>query len=165
MNRSKVSLRLPIAFAAILGFSMSFAQAQFLPPGNTGAAFSIPQNSLMQPKQLNDMLQKPTHEPLLIFQVGSHLLFAEAHVPGSEYAGPGSQPAGQQLLRNRVGSVPKNKLIVLYCGCCPWEHCPNIAPAYRQLIDMGFTNVKVLYLASNFGDDWVAKGYRVEKGQ
>jgi hypothetical protein len=29
---------------------------------------------------------------------------------------------------------------------------------------MGFTNVKVLYLASNFGADWTDKGYPVERG-
>ena len=30
---------------------------------------------------------------------------------------------------------------------------------------MGFTNVKVLYLANNFGADWVDKGYPVAKGE
>jgi hypothetical protein len=29
---------------------------------------------------------------------------------------------------------------------------------------MGFTNVKALYLADNFGADWAAKGYPVEQG-
>jgi hypothetical protein len=29
---------------------------------------------------------------------------------------------------------------------------------------MGFTNVKVLYIADNFGKDWVDKGYPVAKG-
>jgi hypothetical protein len=29
---------------------------------------------------------------------------------------------------------------------------------------MGFTNVKVLYLANNFGADWADKGYPVEQG-
>jgi hypothetical protein len=29
---------------------------------------------------------------------------------------------------------------------------------------MGFTNVKVLYLADNFGADWADKGFPVEKG-
>jgi hypothetical protein len=29
---------------------------------------------------------------------------------------------------------------------------------------MGFTNVKVLYLADNFGADWVDRGYPVERG-
>jgi hypothetical protein len=30
---------------------------------------------------------------------------------------------------------------------------------------MGFTNVKVLYIAHNIGDDWVNKGYPVERGK
>jgi hypothetical protein len=30
---------------------------------------------------------------------------------------------------------------------------------------MGYTNVKVLYLPSNFGADWVAKGYPVARTQ
>jgi hypothetical protein len=29
---------------------------------------------------------------------------------------------------------------------------------------MGFTNVKALYLADNFGADWAGKGYPVEQG-
>ena len=165
IRSSNAGLWLSFALAAIIGFSIPTAHAQFQPPGNPAAASSIPLDSLMQPGQLNDMLQKPSHQPLLILQVGSHLLFSEAHIPGSEYAGPGSQPAGLDLLRKRVASEPKNKLIVLYCGCCPWDRCPNIGPAYRQLHDMGFTNVKAVYMASNFGDDWVAKGYPVEKGR
>jgi hypothetical protein len=39
-----------------------------------------------------------------------------------------------------------------------------VGPAYKRLHDLGFTNVKVLYLANNFGDDWLYKGYRVEQG-
>jgi hypothetical protein len=35
--------------------------------------------------------------------------------------------------------------------------------AYRFLHEIGFTNVKALYMASNFGADWIAKGYQVEK--
>jgi len=30
---------------------------------------------------------------------------------------------------------------------------------------MGFTNVKVLYIAQNFGADWVSKGYPTEKSE
>jgi hypothetical protein len=30
---------------------------------------------------------------------------------------------------------------------------------------MGFTNVKVLFLATNFGADWVGNGYRIEQGR
>jgi len=30
---------------------------------------------------------------------------------------------------------------------------------------MGFTNVRALYIANNFGSDWVDKGFSVEKGE
>ena len=131
------------------------------------SALSIPASVLLQPEELNHLLQTPTAEkPLiekpLILQVGSHVLFAQAHIPRAEYAGPGSQDAGAQILRNRVASLPRKTFIVLYCGCCPWGRCPNVGPAYKLLLDMGFTRVKVLYLADNFGDDWVNKGFPVE---
>jgi len=40
-----------------------------------------------------------------------------------------------------------------------------VEPAYKELQKAGFSNVKVLYIANNFGADWIAKGYPVEKGQ
>ena len=69
------------------------------------------------------------------------------------------------LLKKFAAPLKKDQLIVIYCGCCPWNRCPNIGPAYKQLRDLGFTNVKALYLANNFGDDWVAKGYPTERGE
>jgi hypothetical protein len=92
------------------------------------------------------------------------MMFDQAHIPGAEYAGPGSQAEGIERLRGRVASLPRTTLIVIYCGCCPWNRCPNVGPAYSLLQQMRFTRVKVLYLAQNFGDDWVSKGYPVEGG-
>ncbi len=37
-------------------------------------------------------------------------------------------------------------------------------PAEDALQTLGFTNLKVLYIANNFGADWVDKGYPVAKG-
>lgn len=91
------------------------------------------------------------------------MMFEEAHIPGAEYAGPGSQQSGLKLLRKRVANVGHETPIVIYCGCCPWSRCPNIWPAYKTLHDMGFTHVQALYIADNFGADWVNKGYPVEK--
>jgi hypothetical protein len=108
------------------------------------------------------MLQSAAAPKPLMLQVGSHVLFAEGHIPGSFYTGAGSQPAGLQALQSRVASVSRKQFIVLYCGCCPWNHCPNVGPAFHQLLAMGFTNVKVLHLPNNFGADWVDKGYPVE---
>ena len=128
------------------------------------SALSIPQAQVIQPEELNHMLAAKEEKPLIL-QVGSHVLFAESHIKGAEYAGPGSQAAGLNLLQQRVQMLSRKTLIVLYCGCCPWNRCPNLGPAFWQLNDMGFTRVKVLYLADNFGADWVNKGYAVEQGR
>lgn len=126
------------------------------------SATTIPAGAQIQAAALNQMLHSAA-KPQLILQVGSKIFFAEAHIRGSIYAGPGSQPAGLQALESAVASQPKNSLIVLYCGCCPWGRCPNVGPAYKRMQELGFTNVKVLYLANDFGDDWVSKGYATEK--
>jgi hypothetical protein len=125
------------------------------------AASSVPTDQLIQPADLNKLLTAPAAARPLILQVGSKLMFDQAHIPGSEYAGPGSRPEGLNLLSDRVKSLAKNKFIVLYCGCCPWGRCPNVGNAFKLLHDRGFTNVKVVYMADNFGANWVTPGYPV----
>jgi rhodanese-related sulfurtransferase len=153
-----------VAALAVLCCVRVQAASQWAPPSPT-SAFSIPQSQIIQPDELNKLLQAHRVERPLILQVGSHVLFAQAHIPGSEYAGPGSQDAGLQQLRARVGPLPRKTFIVVYCGCCPWNRCPNVGPAYKALTEMGFTRVKVLYLADNFGADWADKGFPVETGR
>ena len=127
------------------------------------SASSIPSSSLIEPEALVKLLQSSKGKPLMI-QVGSHVLYQQAHIPASEYIGPASSESGLQQLRTRVQSLPHGKFIVLYCGCCPWTHCPNVKPAFDTLQMLGFTNVKILYMPNNFGTDWVYKGYPVAKG-
>ncbi len=128
-------------------------------------ATSLSSSQLINPEDLVNILQSPKGEKPLLIQVGSHVLYEQTHIPGSEYIGPGSSEAGLQQLRKRVQALPRGKFIVIYCGCCPWSHCPNVKPADDALRAMGFTNVKVLYIADNFGADWVNKGYPVSKGE
>jgi len=128
-------------------------------------AASIPDSRLIQPDELAKLLQPSKAEKPLILHVGFHVLYLQAHIPGAEYFGPASEAAGLQRLRARVESLPRNKFIVIYCGCCPWDHCPSVKPADDALRTMGFTNVKVLHIADNFGTDWRDKGYPTAKGQ
>ena len=137
------------------------ATAQWAAPPPS-SAYSIPTSMLLQPAELNRLLQAQGAEKPLVLQVGSRVLYDQAHIPRSEYAGPGMQDAGTQMLRNRVAKLPRKTFIVLYCGCCPWNRCPNVGPSYKLLLDMGFTHVKVLYLADNFGANWASKGFPVE---
>ena len=118
----------------------------------------------LSPEELVHTLAGKGAKPLL-FHVGPYMFYVQAHIPSSEYLGPGNAPDGIQRLRQRVNSLPKNTDIVIYCGCCPWSHCPNVNPAYEALQQMGFTRVKVLYLANNFGADWVDKGYPIARGE
>jgi thiosulfate/3-mercaptopyruvate sulfurtransferase len=119
----------------------------------------------ISPAELVKILHSATPEKPLILQIGPHTMFAQAHIPGAEFIGATSTPAGIDALRTRVKSLPKSTFIVLYCGCCPWDRCPNVRPGYAELAKLGFTRVKVLYLANNFGADWVAMNYPVTKGE
>ena len=67
-------------------------------------------------------------------------------------------------LEQRVATTPRSTAIIIYCGCCPWERCPNVKPAYRALHDLGFTNLKVLFITKDFGTDWADHGYPVAAG-
>jgi len=105
-----------VAFLAV-GFVSTPLEllAQFT-PAPTASALSIPEAQWLKPEALLHLQQIKGEEKPLILQVGSHMLFAQAHIPGSEYIGPGSQPAGIQQLQNRVSALSRKKLIVLYCG-------------------------------------------------
>ena len=140
-----------------------FLRAQAAAPASS--ALSIPGAQLMQPEELAHILKSGEKEKPLMLHVGSRVMFSQAHIPGSEYAGPGSTAAGIQSLEDTVSALPKNRRIVLYCGCCPWNRCPNVGPAYKRLHELGFTNIQVLVLANNFGDDWVSRGYPAVKGK
>lgn len=136
------------------------AKAQF---SESISANDIPHNQLIEPAALHRELRM--HRNVLVLQVGSRMLFDEAHIPGAEYAGPASRPQGLEMLRRRVAGLPRGQAIVIYCGCCPWNHCPNIGPAWRALERMGFTHVKALYLPDNFGADWVSRGYGAQSSR
>ena len=159
------SLTVLSALILTLVFTWNASAQSFSASADSHSALSIPLASQITAEQLQHALSGPVAAQPLILQVGSHLMYEQAHIPYATYAGPGSDPQGLQQLAHAVAPVPKNRFIVIYCGCCPWTRCPNIAPAFRKLRELGFTNVKALYLANNFGDDWVAKGYPTQNSK
>jgi thiosulfate/3-mercaptopyruvate sulfurtransferase len=116
--------------------------------------------ALIQPKDLAAQLRGIQAKPA-IFQVGPNVLYRSKHIPGALFAGPGSGAAGQALLKEAVTKLPKDREIVIYCGCCPWNVCPNIKPAMDMLKQMGYTKVKALYLPQNFKSDWIDQNFPV----
>ena len=127
-------------------------------------ASSIPAADLLQPASLAATLQSNSGPQPLVLQIGFRKLFDEAHIVAAEYAGPSDDSAGLAVLRERVAKLPKDSPIVIYCGCCPWGKCPNIGTAFSALRALGFRNVKALYIAHDFGTEWIEKGYPVTRG-
>lgn len=85
----------------------------------------------------------------------------DAVIKGSFNLGPVQDKGNREKLINYLSKVPKDKEVVLYCGCCPFEKCPNIRPAFNSLIAMGYKNTKLLNIPKNIKVDWINKGYPV----
>jgi thiosulfate/3-mercaptopyruvate sulfurtransferase len=103
-----------------------------------------------------------TAQPLVI-HIGFNVLYRSAHIANTVYAGPGSKPEGLEDLKKLVAGEPKDREIVIYCGCCPWEKCPNIRPAFAALREMGFTKLSALYIPETLAKDWIDKGLPTDK--
>jgi hypothetical protein len=101
--------------------------------------------------------------PIVVY-VGFHTLFAGGHIPGATFHGSASTEAGLAELKKWADALPRTTNLVLYCGCCPFEKCPNIRPAFTALSDMGFKKLRALVLPTSFATDWVDKGYPIQKG-
>jgi len=110
-----------------------------------------------QPAALAAQMKEKTGP--VIIQVGFETLYRSNHISKSDYAGPASTAAGLEILRKKLSSIPRDADLVLYCGCCPFDKCPNVKPAFTLAKDMGFTKVKVLMIDKSLNDDWITKGY------
>lgn len=112
---------------------------------------------LIEPADLAAILKTNTALPLL-FSIGP-----AATIPHSVEIGMAKDKAGLEKFKNQLNGIQKNKKIVVYCGCCPYERCPNVRPAIDVLKQMGFTNYYLLDLPQNIKKDWIDKGYPVMK--
>jgi len=128
----------------------------------TAATDIIPASALVQPAQLAGELKAA---PPIILQVGFSKLYQQAHIPGAVYAGPTNTETGLAALKAEAEKLPRDATVVIYCGCCPWNRCPNMDAAFTTLKAMGFSKLRALYIAENFGKDWVDKGYPAVTGQ
>lgn len=123
---------------------------------NSGNSSGEPwtEKQLMQPAELAAIINNPTATKPLIYSIGF-----EGGITGSVEFGPVKEDSNLAKFKAALSKLPKDANIVIYCGCCPFEHCPNIRPAFRLLNDMHFTNQKLLNLSHNLKADWIDKGY------
>jgi hypothetical protein len=116
----------------------------------------------VQPADLAKELGSPKSAPTVLF-VGFKRLYTSGHIKGAQYHGTAGNEEGLKELTAWAAALPRSTNLVIYCGCCPMERCPNIRPAFTALQRLGFKNLRVLLLPQDFATDWASKGFPYDK--
>jgi hypothetical protein len=114
-------------------------------------------NQLLEPNTLSEMILKKTKLPHII-SIGPG-----AVIDSSISVGETRFSDNFDKLNEILKSIDKKDQIILYCGCCPFEHCQNIRPAFSLLNDLGYKNHSLLNLSNNIKTDWIDLGYPTKK--
>ncbi|MEO9144122.1 MAG: rhodanese-like domain-containing protein [Ginsengibacter sp.] len=130
---------------------MGFQQCAAQKPDNWTA------DQLVEPSALAATIQSGKDLPL-IYCVGPGVI-----IPHSINIGMTDDEKNVEKFKEAISKLPRNSDIVIYCGCCPFERCPNVRPAIALLQQMKFTNYHLLNLPHNIKADWISKGYPQEK--
>lgn len=108
---------------------------------------------LTTPSDLAATLKSNKNVPIM-FSIGPGAI-----IPNSIDIGMVKDKKNMDKFRAQISKLPKTANILIYCGCCPYEHCPDVRPAIALLKNMKFTNYHLLDLPQNIKTDWIAKGY------
>ncbi|WP_031529063.1 hypothetical protein [Dyadobacter crusticola] len=139
-----------IIASLILGiFTLGAAQAQVTKEPWTTAELKSTEELA---KQIND----PSAEKPVIINVGPQPV-----IKGSLDAGAAHEHGNIDQLKSLLAKQDKNQEVVLYCGCCPFEKCPNIRPAFTAAKEQNFKKARLLDIPKNIKTDWIDKGYPV----
>ncbi len=136
-------------------FVVIFANISLLVIGQTAEPWTS--KDLMEPQTLVSLLGKPKAQQPVIFNIGP-----VADIKGAINIGSTASKANLDKLSKSLASVPKDKMVVIYCGCCPFRNCPNIRPAFALLKERGYQKAKLLNLKQNLKVDWTDYGYPME---
>jgi thiosulfate/3-mercaptopyruvate sulfurtransferase len=148
MTRTKI-IFLAFSLIAVITFSFyGFSLQQDKEPWT-------PQQ-LMEPADLAKILGDPKAPHPIVFCIGP-----DAVIKNSIFIGPTGSKANLDKFREQASRLAKNAKIVIYCGCCPFNRCPNIRPAFRVMNELGLKNAKLLNLSHNVKVDWIEQGYPV----
>lgn len=137
--------------------SFSFLLLLLAQKTNAQAPVNWTKDQLLEPLELAKKLEASKDLPL-IYSVGPGAL-----IPHSITIGMTNDEKNLEAFKKGLSGVPKDANIVVYCGCCPFEHCPNVRPAIAALKELHFTNYKLLNLSHNLKTDWIDKGYPLLK--
>ena len=148
MKKTKIIILSFFAFAFMtIGFQSVNAQ-------NANEPWS--QQQLLASATLAKTINNTKAAQPMIYCVGP-----QAIIKNSIEIGSAQVPSNLMNFKNQISRLAKNTNIVIYCGCCPFDVCPNVRPAVNLLKEMKFTNFKLLNLPRNIKVDWIDQGYPV----
>lgn len=139
---------------SIFATSLSLAQSAIRSNQTLDKKDNWTQKDLIEPSALAAIIANPKANQPKIFNIG-----VVENIKGAINLGGVSDKENLQKLNNALSKLPKSTFLVVYCGCCPFERCPNIRPAVNLLKTLGFTNARLLNLTTNLKQNWVDKGY------
>jgi thiosulfate/3-mercaptopyruvate sulfurtransferase len=113
-------------------------------------------DQLLDPAQLVATISDRNAVQPVIVSVGPG-----AVIPNSVDVGPAAEKVNREKFEAHLKTLPSDAAIVIYCGCCPFNKCPNVRPAFAILNEMGFKRHKLLNLTQNIKTDWIDHGYPV----
>jgi thiosulfate/3-mercaptopyruvate sulfurtransferase len=150
MNKTRVVFISLFAFAVIV-----FAFYKL-----TGQSGDEPwtQKQLLEPAKLAKILTEAGSPQPLVYSIGPMPI-----IKNSIDIGSAGEDDNLKKLEPDLGKLSRDADIVIYCGCCPFNRCPNIRPAFKSLNEMGFKNHKLLNLPHNIKVDWIDHGYPVSQ--
>jgi thiosulfate/3-mercaptopyruvate sulfurtransferase len=111
---------------------------------------------LKAPEELAKQIDGPAAAKPVIINVGP-----QAVIKGSLDAGAANEHGNIEKLKSLLAKQDKSKEVVLYCGCCPFDRCPNVRPAFTALKEQGFKKARLLDIPKNIKTNWIDKGYPV----
>ncbi len=113
-------------------------------------------NQLIDPFELSESIIH--NKSYLIYSIGP-----AAIIKNSIDIGETRHEENLNKLKKKLASNSNKSEIIFYCGCCPFNDCPNIRPAFSLANSLGFKNHKLLNLANNLKSDWIDKNYPIQQ--
>ncbi|MDO9186227.1 MAG: rhodanese-like domain-containing protein [Bacteroidia bacterium] len=143
----KKKIILPIVAIAIIAFA-------FKTPCFQNSKDTWRKDQLMEPATLAKIINDASSKKSIIYSVGPG-----GNITGNIEMGAAQEKENLDKLKSALSKLNKDTEIVIFCGCCPFEDCPNIRPSFALLNEMKFSNAKLLNLSHNLKVDWIDKGY------
>lgn len=112
------------------------------------------QKDLIEPSVLAAIIANPKAKQAMVYNIG-----VVENIKGAKNFGAASEKENLDKFKKTLTGLPKTSFVVVYCGCCPFNKCPNIRPAFNMMKSMGFVNGKLLNLPTNLKQNWIDKGY------